>query len=257
MSSFNIDSQLVEIPDWLKYAPHEPQYAKFPMNVVVAAKKIEDVYHAFGYARSSLAFMDCDDYGQVVPKDDQVSMTFFRSMLAVNALSFYNYAIDLSWQVIWLFYENDNLDLVYDDRVYRETVGRCNLETLRLRLWLARDFKAHDHLVSFFESKLVKEVRRKYNYIKHRGMFHFPGLGENYDSLMFSLNGVSPKVIKREEFDLADWVATLIQFDNEFINYFNHIISFVIPSGYLNKSLDIGDMLSYGRKVQQYLKSKA
>lgn len=253
----NIIERIGELPNWREYEPQIQHYSNYSSNVVTAASKIADVYRTYCTGRASFVYYESDDFGQLVRSDDEISVKYFRSILLYNALSSYNICIDLSWQVVWLFLSDLSLDLIYDEKKYKNYLNECNMETLNFKLTLAKEIKLKNHVNDFFNSAPTQKVRKKYNYYKHKGAFYVPGLGENLGNLPFGFNELTLKQMKREEFDLDEWCNILIEYQNYFYKYFEELINFVIPKTYLEQELDFfGDTIGYGLKVEEYLGNK-
>lgn len=258
-----ISDTLPDIHEWSKYNPYESQYYKFEPFIVAAGHKIVEVYQTFCTARNSLTYLDVENYGELISKHDEIHLAFIRSSFIQNALVFYNICIDLSWQVIWLFYDNSGYDLIYKNR-YMESSKECDFKSLTVRLSYMRSLAdtamdkdniimLNDHMVKFFNNILALKVRNKYNYLKHRGAYYYDGLGMNDSNLGFVVNGFTPKMITREELDINDWVDTLISFDILFKEYFEFIIWHIMPEEYLNPSFNFIDPINYHFKIQEYL----
>lgn len=253
----NIIERIGEIPRWDKYEPQIQHYSNFSTNITSAAIKISDVNRTFCTGRASFIFYDCDDFGQLVRSDDELSKLYFRSILIYNSLSSYNICIDLSWQVVWLYLSDFGLDTIYDKKKLNDYLNSCTLETLNYQLVLAKESKIRNYINEFFNEILTQKIRRKYNYYKHKGAFHVPGLGINYGNLPFGFNNLALKQFSREEFDLDEWVNILIDFHLSFMKFFEGIINFVIPTQYLAQPLDFkSDTIEYGLKVQKYFENK-
>lgn len=253
-----IIEKIGDIPKWDKYEPDIQHYNAYPTNVTASAAKITDVHRTFCTGRASFIYCDCDKFGQLVPDDDEVSKLYFKSILMYNALSSYNICIDLSWQVVWLYLSDLGLDLIYDRKFYERYLNECNFVTLNYQLVLAKEYKIRDFVNAMFNDSLTQQVRKKYNYYKHKGSLYVPGLGVNHSNLPFGFNDVDLKQFTREEFDLSEWTDLLIKFHWFFKDYFNEIIRFVIPRDYLELEMDFfSDTLNYGIKVEEYLKSRS
>lgn len=245
-----------KIPRWNRYEPQIQHYSNFKTNITAAAIKIADVDRTFCTGRASFVYFECDEFGQLVNSDDEISTLYFKSILMYNALSCYNICIDLSWQVIWLYLSDFGLDLIYNKKLFDRYLNGCNLTTLNYQLTLAKENKIKDYVNGFFNSDLTQKVREKYNYYKHRGSFYVPGLGENFRNLPFSFENYDLKQFTRDEFDLNEWIEILIKFHWHFSKYFEEIISFVIPEYYLNQEMDFfSDTIGYGLLVEEYFKS--
>lgn len=162
--------------------------------------------------------MNVENYGELIAKHDDLHLNFIRSRLLQSALSFYNYSIDLSWQVLWLYYGPSFYSLYDDPTYYYREIEKCNRENLKVRLHLAKADYIMKHVDSFIGESEVSKVRKKYNYLKHRGTFYTPGVGKQQSYLMGAVDGRKFKMIKREVFDIDEWTENLINFDVLFLN---------------------------------------
>lgn len=253
----DLGEKIGDIPEWGKYEPEIQHYSTFSTNITAAAAKITDVHRTFCTGRASFIYYDCDEFGQLVQHQDELSKRYFRSILMYNALSSYNICIDLSWQVVWLYLSNFDLDLIYNKKLYERYLNECNLVTLNYQLTLAKEFKIRDFMNTMFNDSLTQQIRKKYNFFKHKGALHVPGLGENHSNLPFGFNNISLKQYTREEFDLTEWSELLIKFHWFFHSYFQEVIRFVIPRDYVNLPMDfISDTINYGILVENYFNEK-
>ncbi|MFB5191999.1 hypothetical protein [Alicyclobacillus fastidiosus] len=245
------DRMPFELPDWNKYMPAGTHYVKYPANVVAACFKIGDVYYSFCNARAALIFYDSDDYGELV--HDENGKLVFRAQQLYQALFHFNACIDFSWQATWLYVQEESLDLLYDD-LLEKAAKEFDLEKLLCQLTLAREFKLRDHITNYFNS--VQVFREKYNYLKHRGTFYIPGIGSNDGTTGFKYNEIDLHAFRRRELNFKSWEHELMDFYFQFIEYFEALIHFVVPSMYLDNSIGVEQLLHYGKRVKLYLNDK-
>ncbi|MCG5251606.1 hypothetical protein P9302_24670 [Brevibacillus agri] len=245
--------KLYEIADmhhWLDYQPHEGHYGNYSPGQVVAAFKISDVYHTFCFARSSLCFLELDNYGQMIEKHDQLHVTWAKAHFFLNALACYNYCVDLSWQAAWLYYAVDEYQVIEDEEQYNSLLEECYFDELWWQLTLLKQFKLRNHLQAFKSNRTFHLVREKYNYQKHRGTFHFVGMGQNPKKFMGSVNGFKPKLLAREEINIDEWKEILIEFDLLFVRYFDQLINMLLPKDFANMPFDFTSVLKVYRKLK-------
>ncbi|WP_393960297.1 hypothetical protein [Priestia megaterium] len=236
------------IHHWAKYKPDIPQYMKFAKdqaNLILAGHKIQDIDVQFSNARASLIYLEVDDYGQLITENDSLHQTFVRSKFLFDALALYNYCIDLSWQVVYLYHGDAHFGVIQDDKYYLQATKDCDMTSLQGRLVKVnkRDglFK---HIDDFFNEPLTEEVREAYNYIKHRGTYYIEGLGLNESVLPIGLPGdVEMKMLKRRTMDLEEWKEKLIKFDLSFIKYFEAIIKALMPEDFTDNSVGLNTVL--------------
>lgn len=250
---------------WLDYDPGEPQYYNFEANVVAAGSKIADVYEQFSNARMSLEYMECKNFGDLISKTDELHLTMLRSRFLKEALAYYNYCIDLSWQVLWYFYGENDLGLIIDENRFFNSASKCNFEELTYKLTLAKEFKIRERLKSFFNSNLTREIRDMYNYLKHRGSTYTEGLGVQYEHLAVSVgyenpdgsvNEIKHRMLTRRTLDISSWQEKLKEFDKTFYHYFEELIKYIMPIGYLDNSYHMFAPYYYDKKIRSYIESR-
>jgi len=240
-----IYDELEDIHWWGKYYPHDVQHLKYDTNIIFAGHKISDLYHACCSARAFLHYMDNQDFGDFAKND--VSKLYVITLLLQDSLIYYNIAVDFSWQVLWLYYNIDLIGRLPTNELYQESLKECNYEALLLRLTLSKDIKMRDEIVrKYFDKSLIyRKIREKYNYLKHRGTYHFNGLGMNYDSLFCSIQGKRFPLICRKEIDILSTKKLLLEFDKEFIQYCNLIIHLLMPKDFTQGSVGIDGIAKF------------
>lgn len=101
-----------------------------------------------------MEYLGNNDFGDFASND--ISIIFVKSQLIQNALYYYNFIIDFSWQFIWYFYEHSCIGKLPTKKLYDDIAKECNLDSLRLRLTLARDIKLRKYYIDrFFNEPLV------------------------------------------------------------------------------------------------------
>lgn len=244
------------IEHWKDYSPWIIQYSKYLPNVICSSVKIEDVYFQLCNARVSIDYMDLDNYGQLIGKNDYVHTQFIRSKFLFDALAYYNYCIDLSWQVLYFYFGDNDYGLLQDKNRFERTSKECNEGSLRLLLWFHKQNKLSDFVFTFFNSTHTKEIREMYNYLKHRGTFFIDGLGLNDEVLPIGLDGSRLRMINRREVDLNQWKENLIYFDTTFFNYFNVLIHWIMPRDFTTNSASISDQLGLMYRLKEWEKQQ-
>jgi hypothetical protein len=241
--------QNCSINEWHNYEPWDPHYYNFPPHVIFAAHKIGDVYQSMTNARFYLSYLEIENYGELIAEHDEIHLAFIRSSLLQSALSFYNYCIDLSWQVLWFYFGASKYRL-YDENYYDEQAKNCNRENLRVRLHLAHFDHINSHLDEFSGEQQFTKVRTKYNYLKHRGTFFTPGAGVQYSHLTGGVNGRSFRMVERDVFDIQEWKTTLIAFDESFFCYFQQIIDWIMPRNFITTEFSFVDVLKLNQNYK-------
>lgn len=251
----SIYDKVQEIHHLMDYMPHEDKYGLYPTNIIFSCHKITDVYQTCSIARVNLHYMDSEDFGELA-KDD-ISKLFVNTMFLQNALLYYNFSIDLSWQIIWLYYDPFINNKMPNSKLFEECIKECDYENLRLRLTLARDIKLRKYyLEPFFNNPTVKEIRELYNFIKHRGTVHFPGLGLNDTKMAFSINEYCAPLVSRRTIDIKELKEKLIEFDKLFVKYLLDVINILIPDNYLNQSSTLDSIVNYYFKYKDQLEGE-
>lgn len=251
-----IERRVGKIPEWYKLEPNDFHYMHFSdrANILASLHKVADVFHTFCNARAALLFAFQNSYEGFLREENESGLAFMRSHLLLNSLVLYNILIDLSWQVLYLRFEEEDTDigieLITDKKRYDKCISDCNFDTLQCRLTLARELKIRDYIKAMFQSSLWQEIRKKYNYYKHRGSFHIEGLGDNRAKLMFSINGQQPTCFNRQEFDLEEWAEKLIEFNGQFQQYFDNIIGFILPMDY-NSPIGATELIRYHKLLEE------
>lgn len=254
--------KLVEdIERWFYYAPGEDLFHLYKGNVLMALHKIQDVYQTLSFARISLDSLRAENLGDLIDEDPNgVGKAVIRYMFMNNSISFYNHCIDLSWQVLWLYYNPEmNKYSIHSREDYLKSTKDCTLGELRYPLILAKQEKLYDMIDEFFNRETTSRIRTKYNYIKHRGVYHIDKMGENYKTSKISYDGKHLPLLYREELDLEEMKSFLIEFDKSFVEYFEIIISHVVPMDFRkNKQieLNISEVCKYAEKYFSSLDNK-
>ncbi len=252
-SDFSVDH-------WFDLEPWDVHYMNFEPNIIYAAHKVGDVYYAFSNGRSYLSDFDCENFGQLISQNDDTHLGYIRSKFLQSALSFYNYAIDLSWQVIW-FYLGDNSFLFMEKPTYYQKYsGFCNFPTLLEVVGLRGREDFRQHLIAFNNNPLTLEVRQLYNYVKHRGSLYTKNLGEQYNRMLMGYVSGSieytPQMITRKVFDLNEWKEKLIAFDQLFFNYFEYLTHLILPQNYQTTQYNFDLCLNYSRKRLEFIQNE-
>jgi len=250
-----LEQRVGPLPDWHYYDPDGLEYLLHTPNICEALFKIGDVFHTYANARAALIFTDQSDYGTLVDTNSSESECFVKAMFLQQALFGYNSCIDLSWQVLWLYYETKELDLLLESDRYEKSLNGCNLETLNGRLIMAKDNKMKDFVLRFTGTESYQKIREPYNYLKHRGAFHIPGLGYNEKYLPIGINGDKLACFHRRELIFVDWIENLVSFHHTFKEYFEVIINAVVPR-YSEHPVNMNRALPYIQKIIDYKEIK-
>ena len=257
MNEENILKNLSSIHRWAEYAPKESHYYLFSCNLLMACHKIEDVYQTMCLARVSLANIKSENFGELIDEHNTFSIAVMKFTFINSAISYYNYCIDLSWQVLWIYFNPENVEhLAHDSRYYEKSTRECTLDGTKYRVTLAYEKKISDFIEKFFLRKETQNIREKYNYIKHRGLYSMKGLWKNHkkSSIGYGGNGGTRlNLIHRRELDVEKLIEELIEFDKVFVAYFEMIIEYIVPNNFLNKQeITSNDIATYLKSLKEY-----
>ena len=252
-----IDNKFKDIHNWARFDPIEYQYYKYEEHIVLAGFEIFNVYETLCLARTSLDYIECDDFGQLISFNDDVHLAFIRKIFMQNSIIYYNICIDLAWQVLWLYYGESSLRLVYNEDYLEKTLKECSYEGALYRITLAKQYKLREIIEEFHKYLKKTGIREAYNYIKHKGTFYYKNLGVNDRNMLCSFNGIDLKMLNRKEIDLNEWSSKLIEFDDRFTTYFTNVIDYIMPKDYDESiSLLSNEALQYFLKVKNYLNNR-
>jgi len=263
MESSSFYNHVKDIHKWLNYSPKESHYAKYSTNIIFSGIKIVDLYFSLCAARANLYYFELDDYGDMT-SCDEVSMLYTKSGFIQNALIYYNVSVDLSWQILWAYYNDTIKYLLPTDGLYQKTLESCTYQELLLGLTLRQDRKMREYVKSFFDkNQSFQKIRYKYNYLKHRGTYYVPGLGLNDNQQMYHF-AMEPKffydkklpymeklvipMVSRKQLDLVDEKELLVKFDGEFIDYCEYLFHILMPRDYLDASCSLEQLANFPLK---------
>jgi len=246
---------------WKDYIPTEVQYAKYAESnpsLIAAGHKIVDVFYAFTNARASFMFADSDDFGDLSGKDEK-SRLYTKTHFLTNALLEYAICLDISWQVIWSYIHPSSLEYLMQQR-YKKMEKKCRRKSVIQQLDCAISQKSEGFgkaeklknlMTAFDQDESTLKVRTLYNWIKHHGMIHFIGLGENFNKLGIAVNGKQAPMLCRKEYLVEEIEDLLLDYHLKFEQYFNKIIENIIPPGYLNNKMSLGGFFEALMKITE------
>lgn len=249
--------------EWGKYEPIDSEYVKYAENepyVISSAHKIGDVYHTFSNARQSFMAAGYENYGDLCSNDD-ISKTYMKTHFLLHALIEYAICLDLSWQVIWAYIQPASLEYLLNDG-YKKMENECNRENLHAQLDCAisqKNMKAEKikQIMDDFDSdEDIIKLRTIYNSLKHRGIIHFEGLGENFKTMMSRVKGKEIRILSRTEYTIEEVEMMLMTYHKKFQKYFNLLIKEIIPNDYLNRRVRVIDFINASMKMSSVQKDK-
>lgn len=232
---------------WHNYFPQEKHYANLEPHSLYALQKVDDVYYSFAHARYNAYMTENDDFGQLVSVNNEHSLLMVKSNFLINALNFYNFAIDLSWQVLFFYTSDNSLYFLCKEGAYDKYSGLCNYDRVLKMLEYRKEYSLIYKLKSFRDNDLVQRLRKLYNYLKHRGTIHFQGLGEQYDKPYMTVNiegkDITYNMFVKHEVAIEDLYGELLEFDQLFFAYFQSLLEEIVPSKYFLISDNLLDVL--------------
>lgn len=249
-----------DVGHWLKFLPspiHYLKYSKDNANLILAAHKIQDVYIQFTSARASLIYLEIEDYGGLIGENDDFHFAYIRSKFLFDALALYNYCIDLSWQVLYLYYGDTHFGAIQDENNYLRVTRKCDFKNLeKLLVKTAEGRKLFKSINIYWTEPLTEEIREAYNYTKHRGTFHIEGLGINDDSSIINGDGYKLKMISRKSITIEEWKQKLIEFDISFVKYFEDNIISLMPKDFTETSVSFEKMFNTAHELEEWERNR-
>ena len=98
---------LLKFCNWLQL-----YFFAYKNNITFAACKISDLYYQVCNARMSIHFcLDYEKYSMM--SEDKMAILSTKKYFIENALLYYNFAVDYLWQVLWFYYNNCGMGLLW------------------------------------------------------------------------------------------------------------------------------------------------
>lgn len=236
--------------NWHEYEPMDTQYVRYiktDPSVLAAGHKINDVYHTFCDARASLLQANYKNYGDLCA-DNEISRLYIKTKFLKDALMEYAICLDLSWQVVWAYIQPSSFAYLVQKK-YKEMEKLCTEDNVHSQLNCAiaqnvdKAKRIKDLIICFGDEKTVRDIRSMYNSIKHRGMMYFKGFSkEDISKFLFDPNIEMP--LKRETYDPNYIQELLLSYHEKFEEYFNDLISLIMPIDYKNNDIGIINYIS-------------
>lgn len=242
--------------NWHVLFPIEKHYINFDPNIIYALNKVDDVYYMFSNARFNGYMTENNNYGDMVASHDQLHLKFVHSGFLMNALNFYYFAIDLSWQVIYYYSIDSSYYFFCDQKEYDKYSNACTYDNVVRLLKYRKDQNLLEVLKSFSTNELVLELRNLYNYMKHKGTIHFEGLGLQYSNPMMGVRmgdeNITYKLFVKREQKIEDLKSKLIELDKLFYDYFNKILEIIVPENYLQCEFDFSKHINHAMEIKTF-----
>lgn len=223
----------------------------FEPHIIYAANKVSDVYYAIASARSYLSDLECNDFGQLISKHDENHLQYLKWKFLQGSLAHYNYAIDISWQVLWFYLGDNSFLFMNKPHLYEKYSTKCTMERLEMKLKICNMIEMKEHINTFFNNELTSKLRELYNYVKHRGSLNIIKSEEWQTHFLMSCKDKDsdreylPTMIARRNFDLEELRQTLIDFDISFHTYFEKIISCVMPQNFIDTKYSFSNAFTH------------
>ena len=246
-----IDKEKLKLPNWEKYATNQLDfYADTERRDLMCRYKLIQIYQNFYIARMNILFSDeKNNYGDMLNIESKQNI---QKIFIQNALLYYNFCIDLSWTMIYLYCmpkrsecnitseEVKNAEKIVD---YEFLVAYLNAQYKNLKVDFKNKIKLLLDIVKKFWIKILNDdFRQIYNYIKHQGAYDILDINP---PIFMRVEGIEIDIdiIKSPEFDVDKITAMLIEFNNEYIEYLDKIIEIIIDSSNTKEFYNFEDLI--------------
>lgn len=234
-----IDKENLKEPDWSKYSVNQIDfYSNAERHDLICRCKLMQIYQNFIIARENLIFSDeRNSYGDLL--EDEGDKECFQKIFVQNALLYYNFCVDLSWVLIYLYclpVNEDNFNISNEQVIKAEKIVDYTFikEYLKAQkehavVGLKNDLESLLTTIKEFWEKIDKKTsfRNDYNYIKHQGAYDILGINPK---IFFKFKGIETNIdiIESRKFDISEMTNMCVEFNNSFIEYMDKIIEIVI-----------------------------
>lgn len=248
-----------EFEKWFDYLPNDTQYLRYADDepyLIAAGHKIFDVYQSFCFARVSVLNANANNFGDLCGSSVQDRL-FIKSYFLINAILRYAICLDISWQVVWAYIQPSSLEYLLEQK-YKEMEKFCARDSVKEQLNCiisqnGKDIqnaqKILEVVTDFDNDKNTMELRKIYNKIKHHGAIHIEGLGANFDSLEFLINGKKIPMLHQGSYKISEIEKILFEYHHRFEGYMNTLIEVIIPEDYLNSEVKLSKVLGNMQKM--------
>lgn len=246
------DIEKIKLPNWGELAANQlDYYSNANRHDLICRYKLTQIYQNFYIARMNLIYShDKTNYGDL--DKDKLDKNDIQKIFIQNSLIYYNFCIDLSWSMIYLYClpiksnnnilkdEVDNAEKIVNYEFINNYLKSNNKNTVvEYRNKLKELLKI---INEFWNQILSSEFRKMYNYTKHQGAYNLIGI--NLDDFM-KIEGINTniEIIKSPEFSKDIITNELIAFNNEFIIYMDKIIDIVIDPSNKKELYDFNEIV--------------
>lgn len=251
---------------WQHYDPNEAQYTRYAESlpsVIAAGYKISNVYYSICSARASAYYSIIDDYGDLAGEGD-TNHLYVQAHFLTSAILEYALCLDMAWQVVWAYIQPSSFEYLVEQKNV-ELEKDCTRDSIISQLDCVISMGGHgiqqaselrSILVKFDQEECVLKLRRLYNSIKHHSSIQIKGLGMIDDSFSVTILGMKIKKLSRPVYTLDEIEELLEQYHFKFVDFFNSIISKIMPDDYCNNSVPFIDFLNTALKMYSVQKRR-
>ena len=172
----NIDD--LKLPNWENYAANQLDfYSKAERHDLICRYKLTQIYQNFYIARMNLIFSDeRTNYGSLA--DNGVEKEKLQKMFIQNALIYYNFCIDLSWVMVYLYCmpQRDTFNISLKEVEDAEKIVNYQFikDYLNAQIKMVevnyqnKIINLLETITKFWKNILNDDFRKVYNYTKHQ-----------------------------------------------------------------------------------------
>lgn len=231
----------------LDYEPLDIHYAKFGVDqpyLLTAGQKVVDTYYSIIRARVLLIYSTLDNLGDL-SEGDEPSVLFTRSQMVIASLIEFNHCVDITWQIIWSYFQPSSLEHIYSGD-FMKLQSACTYESVVEQLkcsaalhspYISLALQAKGLIEDFNGKDKYGEVRTICNIVKHRGTIHIEGLGSNENELGVIFNKKRIPKLSRPSYNIDYLTALLLNFDSDLSRYLEAIVDLLFPQDYISKTI--------------------
>lgn len=248
-----MDAKDLILPDWEKYRPVPlDYYSNIDRQDLLCRFKLAQIYQNFCLARMNCIFSNKNtDYGEL--DSEGKNKEWLEKMFIQNAIVYYNFCIDLSWQMVFFYCvsksdEDFNITEEKISEIENNVTFDSLHELLKFQLSIQNQNnelqKLLDLVTEFWTKNLPENFRQDYNYIKHRGTLDIFGISkkENKYPFKFEEHKINITVPDFKTLDVSQYTETLKSFHQLFYKYIESLIEIIVepnfkPSKYNTKEL--------------------
>lgn len=248
-----MDKNSLKLPDWEKYYINQIDFlSNTERHELICRYKLMQIYQNFYIARLQLIFSNekiC--YNNLIENVEDEEC--IRKMFVQNALLYYNFCVDLSWIMVYLYClpkDENNFNISEDSirKAEKEVCYEFITQTLELYISTSNGNLKNklklllNHIKQFWNDICNNSgFRNIYNYTKHQGVYDIIGINPKK---FFNLEkiGTNIDIIESRKFDIKKMTEMCVKFNNDFIEYMDKIIDIVISSSNTKNSYSIKEI---------------